>query len=89
MEGRSLREISIDMKLDRTYVRMAIEEGNHTDWKTIKAFMSYLGYDVKFVYVTLSSPIPLQSKTNILCFHAPGKQRFNAGREVTHPSPLA
>ena len=59
MEGRSLPEISIDMTFDRTYVCAAIEEGDHSDWETIKAFLSYLGYDIKFVHVVISFAILL------------------------------
>ncbi len=80
MEGRSQTEISIDMTFDRTYVRAAIEEGDHSDWKAIKAFLSYLGYDIKFVHVAISPAIQLQSKTNILHFPAREKQGMSAGR---------
>ena len=80
MEGRSLPEISIEMTWDRTYVRTAIEEGNNTDWETIRAFLSYLGFDVKFVQVVFSPAMPTQSKTNVICFPARGKQGLNAGR---------
>ena len=89
MEGRSLPEISIDMTFDRTYVRAAIEEGDHSDWETIKAFLSYLGYDIKFVHVAISPAIPLQSKTNIIYFPAREKQGMSAGREGCLSSPLA
>ena len=89
MEGRSLPEISIDMTFDRTYVRAAIEEGDHSDWETIKAFLSYMGYDIKFVHVAIRPAIPLQSKTNIIYFPAREKQGTSAGRGAYHPSSLA
>ena len=77
------------MRFDRTYVRAAIEEGDHSDWETIKVFLSYLGYDIKFVHVAISPAIPLQSKTNIIYFPARGTQGLNTKRGVYHPSPLA
>jgi hypothetical protein len=80
MEGRSLPEISIDMTWDRAYVRTAIEEGNDTDWETIRAFLSYLGFDVRFVQVVFSPEVPAQSKANVICFPVRGKQRLNTGR---------
>ena len=91
MEGRSLREISreisIDMTWDRTYVRTAIEEGNDADWETIKAFLSYLGFDVKFVHVAISPAMPIQSKTKVIYFPARGKQGLNAGRGAVGSPP--
>jgi hypothetical protein len=84
-EGRSLREVSevsIDMTWDRTYVRKAIEEGNHADWETIKAFLSYLGFDVKFVHVAISPAVPIQSKTKVICFPARERQGLKLGRVV-------
>ena len=87
MEGRSLREVSIDMTWNRTYVRTAIEEGNYADWETIKAFLSYLGFDVKFVHVAMTPAILTQSKTKVIYFPARWKQGLNAGREAVAPSP--
>ena len=75
MEGRSLPEISIEMTWDRTYIRKAIEEKNDTDWETIRAFLSYLGFDVKFVHAIISPAMPIQNKTNVIRFPVRGKQR--------------
>ena len=75
MEGRSLPEISIEMTWDRAYVRRAIEEKNDTDWETIRAFLSYLGFDVKFVHAIISPAMPIQNKTNVIRFPVRGKQR--------------
>jgi hypothetical protein len=75
MEGRSLPEISIEMTWDRAYVRRTIEEKNDTDWETIRAFLSYLGFDVKFVQVVFSPAVPIQNKTNVIRFPVRGKQR--------------
>jgi hypothetical protein len=87
MEGRSLREVSIEMTWDRTYVRKAIEEGNDTDWETIKAFLSYLGFDVKFVHVAISPAVPTQSKTKVIYVPARERQGLNAGRGAVSCSP--
>jgi hypothetical protein len=75
MEGRSLPEISVEMTWDRAYVRTAIEQGNDTDWETIRAFLSYLGFDVRFVQVVFSPAVPTQDKTNVIRFPVRGKQR--------------
>jgi hypothetical protein len=74
------------MTWDRTYVRTAIEEGNDADWETIKAFLSYLGFDVKFVHVAISPTMPTQSKTKVIYFPARGKQGLKAGRGAVAPS---
>jgi len=78
MEGRSLPEISIEMTWDRIYVRTAIEEGNNTDWATIRAFLSYLGFDVRFVQVVFSPAMSIQAKANVICFPVRGKQGLNS-----------
>ncbi len=75
MEGRSLPEISIEVTWDRAYVRMALEQGKDTDWETIKALLSYLGFDVRFVQVVFSPAVPAQSKANVICFPVRGKRR--------------
>jgi len=75
MEGRPLPEISIEMTWDRAYVRTALDQGNDTDWETIRAFLSYLGFDVRFVQVVFSPAVPIQSKTNVIRFPVRGKQR--------------
>jgi hypothetical protein len=75
MEGRTLPEISIEMTWDRAYVRRALEQGNDTDWETIRAFLSYLGFDVRFVQVVFSPAMPNQDKTNVIRFPVRGKRR--------------
>jgi hypothetical protein len=88
MEGRSLPEISIEMTWDRTYFRTAIEERNDTDWETIRAFLSYLGFDVKFAHAIISPAMPIEIKTNVISFPDRGKQRLNARRRAMRPSRL-
>jgi hypothetical protein len=75
MEGRSLPEISIEMAWDRAYVRRALEQGNDTDWETIRAFLSYLGFDVRFVQVVFSPAVLNLDKTNVIRFPVRGKRR--------------
>jgi len=89
IEGRSLRRISIGITFDRTYFRKAIEEKNDSDWQAIKEFLSYLGYEVKFVHVTIWPAKPIQTKTNLIHFPGREKQQLAAGRGVPQLSPRA
>jgi hypothetical protein len=85
MEGRPLPEISIEMTWDRAYVRRAIEEKNDTDWETIRAFLSYLGFDVKFVHAIISPAMPIQNKTNVISFPVRERHGLNAGKRTMRP----
>lgn len=86
MEDRSLQKISIDITLDRTYVNAAIEEGNYTDWQTVKNFFYFLGYDVKFVHVAISPTIPQLGNTNVIYFPIHEKSRLDTVRGRPHLS---
>ena len=47
-EGRSFRQTSIDLKVDRSTLHRSLKKGN-PEWKTVERVLSYLGYEVRFV----------------------------------------
>ena len=48
MEGRSFRQTSIDLKVDRSTLHRSLKKGN-PEWKTIEMILNYLGYEVRIV----------------------------------------
>ena len=73
------------MTWDRTYIRKAIEEKNDTDWETIRAFLTYLGYDVKFVHAVINPAMPIQNKTNVISFPVRERHGLNVGKRTMRP----
>jgi len=47
-EGRSFRQTSIDLKVDRSTLHRSLKKGN-PEWKTIEMILNYLGYEVRLV----------------------------------------
>jgi DNA-binding phage protein len=47
-EGRSFRQTSIDLRMDRSTLHRSLKKGN-PEWKTIDKILDYLGYQIKFV----------------------------------------
>ena len=47
-EGRSFRQTSIDLKVDRSTLHRSLNRGN-PEWKTIEKLIDYLGYEVRIV----------------------------------------
>lgn len=47
-EGRSFRQTSIDLKVDRSTLHRSLKKGN-PEWKTIDMILNYLGYEVRLV----------------------------------------
>jgi len=47
-EGRSFRQTSIALKLDRSTLHRSLKKGN-PEWKTIEMILNYLGYEVRIV----------------------------------------
>ena len=76
MERRSQQKISIHITFDRAYVITAIRE---EDWKTVRAFLNYLGYNVRFIYVTILPTLSIASPRKIIPFPAGGKRFHHAG----------
>jgi lambda repressor-like predicted transcriptional regulator len=47
-EGRSFRQTSIDLKVDRSTLHRSLKKGN-PEWKTIEKVLNYLGYEFRVV----------------------------------------
>ena len=47
-EGRSFRQTSIDLKVDRSTLHRSLKKGN-PEWKTIEKILDYLGYEIRIV----------------------------------------
>ena len=47
-EGRSFRQTSIDLGVDRSTLHRSLKKGN-PEWKTIEKVLDYLEYEVRFV----------------------------------------
>ena len=47
-EGRSFRQTSNDLKVDRSTLHRSLKKGN-PEWKTIEMILTYLGYEVRIV----------------------------------------
>ena len=45
-EGRSFRQTSIDLKVDRSTLHRSLKKGN-PEWKTIEKLLDYLGYEIR------------------------------------------
>ena len=46
-EGRSFRQTSIDLKVDRSTLHRSLKKGN-PEWKTIEKLLDYLDYEIRF-----------------------------------------
>lgn len=47
-EGRSFRQTSIDLKVDRSTLHRSLKKGN-PEWKTIEKVLNYLDYQIIIV----------------------------------------
>ena len=47
-EGRSFRQTSIDLKVDRSTLHRSLKKGN-PEWRTIEKVLDYLGYEIRIV----------------------------------------
>jgi DNA-binding phage protein len=47
-EGRSFRQTSIDLKVDRSTLHRSLKKGN-PEWKTIEKVLDYIGYKILIV----------------------------------------
>ena len=47
-EGRSFRQTSIDLKVDRSTLHRSLKKGN-PEWKTIEMILNYLNHEVRIV----------------------------------------
>ncbi len=47
-EGRSFRQTSIDLKVDRSTLHRSLKKGN-PEWKTVEKVLGYLGYEIRIV----------------------------------------
>ena len=47
-EGRSFRQTSIDLKVDRSTLHRSLKKGN-PEWKTVEKVLNYLGYEIRIV----------------------------------------
>lgn len=47
-EGRSFRQTSLDLKVDRSTLHRSLKKGN-PEWKTVEKVLDYLGYKIRIV----------------------------------------
>lgn len=47
-EGRSFRQTSIDLKVDRSTLHRSLKKGN-PEWKTVEKVLNYLSYEIRIV----------------------------------------
>ena len=47
-EGRSFRQTSFDLKVDRSTLHRSLKKGN-PEWRTIEKVLDYLGYEIRIV----------------------------------------
>ena len=47
-EGRSFRQTSIDLRVDRSTLHRSLRRGN-PEWKTVEKVLNYLGYEIRIV----------------------------------------
>jgi DNA-binding phage protein len=45
-EGRSFRQTSMDLKMDRSTLHRSLKKGN-PEWKTVEKVLNYLGYEIR------------------------------------------
>jgi len=47
-EGRSFRQTSINLKVDRSTLHRSLKKGN-PEWRTVERVLNYLGYEIRIV----------------------------------------
>lgn len=47
-EGRSFRQTTLDLKVDRSTLHRSLKKGN-PEWKTVEKVLNYLGYEIRIV----------------------------------------
>jgi len=82
-EGRPLSKTLVDLKIDQTSFHLSLQDGSNSDWETIKNVLEYLGFEAKFVRVTVSPLLSSDSK-NIIPFPAARVEEGQAKKQVTN-----
>jgi DNA-binding phage protein len=60
-EGRSFRQTSIDLKVDRSTLHRSLKKGN-PEWKTVEKVLDYLGYEIRIVRRRSKKNVRVRSK---------------------------
>lgn len=67
-QGGPLRSMSAAIAIDRMSFIHSLHDMGSSDWETIKNVIDHLGYELKFVHVTLSPRITVSNGENIVHF---------------------
>jgi len=82
-EARPLSKSIVDLKMDQESFHLSLQDRSNSDWETIKNVLEYLGFEAKFVRVTLSPLLSSDSK-NIIPFPAARVEEGQAKKQVAN-----
>ena len=59
---------SVELRIERTSFCRSLRAADDSDWKTIKNLLGYLGYEAKFIHMTLDPQVESAHAPNIINF---------------------
>ena len=62
---------SVELRIERTSFCRSLGAEEDSDWETIKNLLGYLGYEVKFIHMTLDPQVESAHAPNIINFGMP------------------
>ena len=80
---------SVELRIERSSFHRSLGAEDDSDWETIKNLLGYLGYEVKFIHMTLNPQVESVQTPNIIDFLT-SKMDFQQGgvqRTVRSSSP--
>ena len=76
---------SVELRIERASFCRSLRAADDSDWKTIKNLLGYLGYEVKFIHMTLDPQVESAHAPNIINFGMPKMEPHGQARGPIQP----
>ena len=76
---------SVELRIERTSFCRSLRAEDDSDWETIKNLLGYLGYEVKFIHMTLDPQVESAHAPNIINFGMPKMEPHGQARGPIQP----
>jgi hypothetical protein len=74
------QRVSVELKIDKGALE-DYEDGQNSDWETVKAILNFLGYEPKFVHATLVAKLVVSERHQIIQLSASQIDRHHQHRK--------
>ena len=76
---------SVELRIERNSFHRSLGAADDSDWETIKNLLDYLGYEVKFIHMTLDPQVESVQTPNIINFGMPKMEPHGQARGPIQP----